>query len=121
MIVQLLLLAQLQTISPGFEAAKSLADAQEAALPKEMTNRLLESQARAAGQAFAACMPLPPPKVLPDFTVVMSLEADGTVKQTWLKGDSDFAECVEHKYANSKFFQPPHTPFYSSFEFTFHP
>ena len=51
----------------------------------------------------------------------MSLEADGTVKQTWLKGDSDFAECVEHEYANSKFFQPPHTPFYSSFEFTFHP
>jgi len=109
------------TVITTFDEAKVLADKQEDSLPAAQTSELLDSQGRLAGRAFATCMPSPPPKVLPNFTIVMLLDASGGVKQTWREGDSDFAKCVEVQFKGDTLFKPPYTPFFTSFEFTFKP
>jgi hypothetical protein len=119
MIASLLLLTQLSGAALGFDEAKSLADKHEAALSASQTEELLKSQARAAGEAFAACILAPPPEALPDFAVVMLLETDGSVARTWRNGESELAQCVEQRFAASRFFKPPHAPFFTSFVFIF--
>jgi hypothetical protein len=121
MISQLLLFSLTAAGVMGFEEAKALADKQEVALSSAQSQELIASQGEVAGPAFAACMPVPPPKSLPNFTIVMSLDARGKVQATWLKGGAEFASCIERKFANATLFKPPSTPFLTSFEYTFEP
>ena len=121
MISQLLLISVAAAGAMSFEEAKTLADRQEAALTPAQSQELIAAQGKVAGPAFAACMPAPPPKSLPNFTIVMSLDAGGKVQTTWLKGGTEFSSCIEHKFAAATLFKPPSTPFLTSFEYTFEP
>ena len=121
MIDQLLLVASIALGAPSFEEAKALADKQEAALAPAQAQELIASQAKVAGPAFASCIPSPPPKSVPSFTIVMSLDPGGNVQTTWLKGSADIAACVERKFAAATLFKPPSAPFFTSFEYTFEP
>lgn len=116
-----MLVTQLAASASSFDEAKALADRHEALLNSPQMAQLLESQGQAAEKAFADCMPSPPPRSLPSFTVVLMLNDAGMPQKTWLRGDTRFAECVEERFADSALFQPPHAPFYTSFEFTFRP
>lgn len=118
---ELLLATQLSAGGMGFNEAKAFADRHEAALERPQTAQLLASQANVAGRSFATCMPSPAPKSLPSFTVVLMLDGTGKPQRSWLKGDAEFARCVERQFTASVFFQPPSAPFYTSFEFTFEP
>jgi len=121
MISELLLIASLSASALSFEEAKALADKQEAALTPSQTQALIASQGKVAGPAFAACMPVPLPKSMPSFTIVMSLDATGKVQTTWLKGGAELGTCIERKFAAATLFTPPGAPFLTSFEYTFEP
>ena len=115
----LLVLAQLSSSIAGYDEAKALADKHEASLPAALSHKLLGSQGQAINRAFPACTAPEPP--LPAFTVVLALDSSGKVQQTWRKGDSEFAKCVEREFAAITFFQPPSAPFFTSLEFSFGP
>ena len=91
MIELIFFLAQAAGKPLDYREAKLLADRQEASLTSEQTSRLIASQAAVAGNAFAPCIPKPPPQALPSFTVVLKLDASGRVTGTWLLGETEFA------------------------------
>ena len=106
----------------SFDEAKGLADKQEAALSPAQSHELVASQGRLVGPAFAACMAaITPPKPLPAFTIVMTLDGTGRVRRTWRQGESAFAQCVERQFATASLFTPPSNPFFTSFEYTSEP
>ena len=104
-----------------FDEAKNLADLDEAALQPSQSAALIESQGAVAGPAFAACLQSSPSAALPSFTIVLSLDAAGRPRDTWLKGVTAFTQCVRERFSAATFFKPPKAPFYTSFAFTFKP
>lgn len=116
MFVQLLLAAQL-TASMPYAEAKVLADANEARLSREIHNQLLQSQGNALGSAVAACAR--PEMDLSAFTVVLSLNADGSVAESWRKGETPLARCVHKSLEESGLAGQWPTPFYTSIELSF--
>ena len=121
MLMSLIAAASISSSALSYEEAKRLADLDEAALQPKQSTALVESQGAVAGPAFASCLPSPTPSSLPSFTIVLSLDASGAPREIWLKGDTEFAQCVRERFAAAIFFQPPKAPFYTSFEFTFKP
>lgn len=99
-----------------YDAAKTHADRDEAALSPQQLQALTDSQGRAAGEIFATCLPASLGQPQADFTVVMMLDATGRVVRTWRSGESAIAVCFEREMARKQLFEPPAAPFYSSFE-----
>lgn len=102
-----------------FEQAKARANSDEAALSTEQEAALVSSQGRIAYPTFANC----PASDLADrrlpFTVVVELDGTGKVVRTWLSGTSAIANCLDKAMREGSLFQPPKSPFYTSFEYTF--
>jgi hypothetical protein len=121
MVEQLLLFASLGLGAIGFDDAKALADKQEATLSPAQTERFQALELEFMTPVFRACTPSPRPERLPDFTLVMTLDANGKVQHTWLQGGGTFAKCVESKFAGAALFKPPSAPFYTSLEHIFEP
>ncbi len=102
-----------------FDQAKALADANEANLPTELTSQLLKAQGDALGAAMASCAR--PGMDLAAFTVVFSLNPDGSIKEDWRQGETPLAECVHRQLLTSGFPGAWPTPFYTSIHLSFEP
>ena len=117
MLTTLLLLAT--TTAPiDFAAAKSLADADEASLPKIGMQALRTAQSGVLGRAADACRTDEKPKA---FTVVIELDAKGKPVGHWRDADTQLAQCMEDKLTRQVFYIPPRAPFHVSFEVSFTP
>jgi hypothetical protein len=101
----------------SFEEAKRKADADEAALHPAQLAALTQAQGAVAGDAFATCMPRPAPQPLPAFVLVLELNGEGRVVNTWSRGNRAIATCMERVFKKTMAFRPPRTPFFTSFNF----
>ena len=117
MLKAILLATQLAATPEGFDQAKALADANEKTLPKGVSSHLLEAQGNALGSAMGTCGR--PGMDLSAFAVVLSLNADGSVAESWLKGETPLAKCVHRELAASGLSGQWPTPFYTSVELSF--
>lgn len=112
-----LLAAQLTAAPMPFAEAKVLADANEAGLPRELNAQLLQAQGNALSSAIAGCGR--PDMDLSAFTVVLSLNPDGSVAESWRKGETPLARCVHKSLEESGLAGQWPTPFYTSIELSF--
>ncbi|MCL6619753.1 MAG: hypothetical protein K6T33_08185 [Thermomonas hydrothermalis] len=53
------------------------------------------------------------------FTIVMQLDADGRVQQTWREGSSPLAICLQRYVRDKLLFVPPRAPFHAALEISF--
>ena len=102
----------------SFEQAKAMADRDEESLSRGERSQLISSQGQGAKSAFESCVSRPPERVLPSFSIVMELDAEGQVIQSWREGSSEFVACVERHFRKSTFFAPPKAPFFTSFVYS---
>lgn len=113
----ILLATQLASAPVGFDQAKAMADANEASLSTPLTTQLLQAQGNALGSAMRACAQ--PGMDLSAFTVVLALNADGSVARSWRKGETSLARCVHRALATSGLSGQWPTPFHTSVELSF--
>jgi hypothetical protein len=101
-----------------YDAAKALADRDEAALPKLAADAMRSSQSGVLSRAADACRTDEKPA---PFTVVLELDAQGRPTRHWRNADTGLARCMEDKLARAAFYIPAKAPFYVSFEVSFTP
>jgi hypothetical protein len=101
---------------PTASEAKAAADRSEASLSSEQLQALTKAQGDLAATAFPACAAQA--AVPASFTVVVELAATGRVVNSWVLGESPFAQCFRSTMARSFFFRPPRVPFFTSFEYS---
>lgn len=115
----LVLLSASASSAMTYEQAHLRAQKDQASLPAAKRQDLYATHNRIAAIAFDACMPMPAPKQLPAFTIVMELNAQGQVSNTWLNNkQTSIARCMQLEFAGKKTIKPVRAPFYTSFEFT---
>jgi hypothetical protein len=102
--------------APTASEAKAEADRSEASLSNEQRLALTKAQGALAATAFPTCAAQA--AVPASFTVVVELAATGRVINSWVLGESPFAQCFRSAMARSFTFQPPRVPFFTSFEYT---
>jgi len=102
-----------------FDQAKALADANESNLSEVLLNQLLQAQGTALGSAMASCAR--PNMDLTAFTVVFSLNPDGSIKEDWRQGETPLAKCVHEQLLGSGFPGDWPSPFYTSIRLSFEP
>ena len=117
MISALLVMTILSSLS--FDEAKVRADADESSLSPASTRLLVESQGLVSGRAFQKCLAETGIRSLPRFAIVMKLDGDGHVVQTWRSGGGEFGACINGEFSGARLFMPPHPGFYTSFVFRF--
>jgi hypothetical protein len=101
------------------EQVKIRASIDEASLSTGQHAQLLTSLKEIARIVFAACPESDRADRRLPFTLVMELDATGKVVSTWIEGESEIAACMSKTMSRSLLFQPPKTPFFTSFEYTF--
>ncbi|MCW0401666.1 hypothetical protein NB688_001424 [Xanthomonas sacchari] len=100
-----------------YAAAKALADRDEAGLPAAMQERLQTLQRAALDEGVASCA-TPRPDTSP-FTVVVQVQADGSVGASWRNGTTPLALCLERFLRQRPLLPPPQAPLYLSYEVSF--
>src|SRR3546814_2311536 len=85
----------LAQVEMDFTAAKSAADADEASLDAATSAAALEQQRAFLDARVAACANIRTTAQLEDFVVEVKLDASGRVTNTWCRGDSTMALCIE--------------------------
>lgn len=104
--------------SLDYDAAKALADRDEAAMPRIAADMLRRSQSGVLERAADACRT---DEAIKPFTVVLELDAKGTPTGHWRNADTGLAKCMEEKLSRQMFYVPSKAPFYISFEVSFTP
>ena len=99
-----------------YDAAKALADRDEAAMSKLASDMLRRSQSGVLDRAAAACRT---DEAIQPFTVVLELDAKGNATNHWRNADTYLAKCMEEKLSRQMFYVPSKSPFYISFEVSF--
>lgn len=117
MLEVILLATQLAGGSIYFDRAKSLADANEINISSNLRSQLLKAQGKALGSAVATCRHAN--MDLTAFTIVLSLNADGSVKKSWRNGDTPLAQCIHGELMRFGLSGKWPTPFYTSIELSF--
>ena len=103
-----------------YAEAKALADRDEAALPAEESDALINAWGEAFAGAFGECGGREVDSAAPaPFTIVVELDAQGRSLHTWRQGDSALAACVERELAGELLSVPPRAPFYTFFAVSF--
>ncbi|MBB6365624.1 hypothetical protein FHR56_000737 [Xanthomonas sacchari] len=100
-----------------YAAAKALANRDEASLPAAMEERLQTLQRAALDEGVASCA-TPRPDTSP-FTVVVQVQADGSVGASWRNGTTPLALCLERFLRQRPLLAPPQAPLYLSYEVSF--
>ena len=103
--------------SVGFDQAKRLADENEASLSSQQASLLLEAQGNALGEAMASCAS--PGMDFSAFTMVFRLNPDGSVAESWRKGETPLARCTHASLLKSGIQGTWQQPFYTSIEMSF--
>ena len=101
----------------SFDEAKLRADHDEAALPPELAGRIHQAQATALDAGIAQCA-MPHADTSP-FTLVVALDAQGTVTSSWRAGDTPLAICMEKFLRTRPLPAPPKAPLLVSYELSF--
>ncbi len=99
-----------------YDAAKALADRDEAGMSKLSADMLRRSQAGVLDRAADACRTDEAPK---SFTVVLELDAQGRATNHWRSAETWLAKCMDEKLSRQMFYVPQKAPFYISFEVSF--
>ncbi|HOV95301.1 MAG TPA: hypothetical protein PK789_00770 [Thermomonas sp.] len=99
--------------------AKPLAVADEASITGAAHAAMLAAQKAVLDAGVEACALGKPQKDFSAFTVVMRLDADGRVQQTWRQGSSPLAICLQRYVRDKAVFVPPKAPFYTALEVSF--
>ncbi|WP_287596961.1 hypothetical protein [Thermomonas sp.] len=102
-----------------YSEAKRLADADEAAVTGPAKERLLAAQAALLDAGVAECNRFDLRGDLTPFVVVMQLDAQGRVQQTWRQGGSPLAICLQRYVRGRTLVAPPKAPFHASLEISF--
>lgn len=123
LLLALLLLADPQTSTAAapmdYADAKRLADADEAAVTGPAKEKLLAAQAALLDAGVADCNRFDLRGDVTPFIVVMQLDAQGRVRQTWRQGGSPLAICLERYVRDRILVPPPKAPFHASLEISF--
>ncbi|MGO4552252.1 hypothetical protein AB4059_14280 [Lysobacter sp. 2RAF19] len=99
-----------------YDAAKALADRDEAAMSKLSAGMLRRSQSGVLDRAADSCRTEESPK---SFVVVLELDAQGRVTNHWRNAETGLAKCMDDKLSRQMFYVPQTAPFYISFEVSF--
>lgn len=116
----LFLAFQAATASLSYDQAKALADAHEASLSPSAKSTLIKAQGDALGGAFETCGSRAESPIK-SFTVVVHVNGTGAADQSWLRGDTALAQCVQKELAKASLPASDGQPFYASYEFSFVP
>lgn len=117
MLKTVVLAASLAAAPMSVDQAKALADANEESLSRELSSQLLLAQGSALGSAMGKCAR--PGMDLATFTIVLSLTGDGSVSESWRKGETPLARCVHAELAATGLAGQWPTPFYTSVVLSF--
>ncbi len=99
--------------------AKRLADADEAAVTGPIKEKLLAAQAALLDAGVAECNRFDLRGDVTPFVVVMQLDAQGRVAQTWRQGGSPLAICLQRYVRDKTLVVPPKAPFHAALEISF--
>jgi hypothetical protein len=119
MLVASLLMAQLTAVAPSYADAKAQADQYEALLLPKDSATLVEAQAKALEAALLVCGPAP--RRGAPVTLVVQVGRDGLPMNTWRKGESTFAVCIEDQLASARLPVATGKAFHTSYELSFAP
>lgn len=122
-LLALLLLADPQSASTAapfdYADAKPLATRDEASVTGAAHTAMLAAQKTLLDAGVVECSLGRPQKDFSAFTVVMRLDADGRVQQTWRQGSSPLAICLQRFVRDKTVFVPAKAPFYTALEVSF--
>ena len=99
--------------------AKRLADADEKSVTGPAHEAMLAAQRRLLDAGVVDCSLGKPQKDFSAFTIVMRLDAQGHVQQTWREGGSPLAICLQRYVRDKTVFVPPRAPFHTSLAISF--
>lgn len=99
--------------------AKRLASADEASVTGAAHAAMLEAQKALLDAGVADCAGQGLREDFSPFVVVMRLDAEGRVQQTWRQGSSPLALCLQRYVRDRIVFVPPRAPFHATLEVNF--
>ena len=119
----LLLLADPQSATPAppleYYDARRLADADEAGMVGAARDAMQAAQRKLLDAGVVECSLGKPQKDFSAFAIVMRLDAQGLVQQTWREGGSPLAICLQRYVRDKTVFVPPKAPFHTSLDISF--
>ena len=99
--------------------ARKLADADEAGVTGPARDAMLAAQRKLLDAGVVECSLGKPQKDFSAFAIVMRLDAQGLVQQTWREGGSPLAICPQRYARDKTVFVPPKAPFHTSLDISF--
>lgn len=99
--------------------AKRLATADEAGVTGTAHADMVAKQGALLDAGIAACAHDNLRDDFTPFTIVMRLDASGTVTETWRNGTSPLGICIQRYVRGKVVFVPPKAPFYNMLEVSF--
>ena len=102
-----------------FYDARKLADADEAGVAGPAKDAMLSAQRKLLDAGVVECSLGKPQKDFSAFTIVMRLDAQGRVLQTWRQGGSPLAICLQRYVRDKTVFVPPKAPFFTTLDISF--
>lgn len=101
--------------------AKQLADADEAGMIGAAKQSMLAAQRKLLDEGVVECSLGKPQSDFSAFTIVIRMDAQGVVQETWRQGASPLAICLQRFVRGKQVFVPPRAPFHVSLEISFTP
>ena len=102
-----------------YHDARKLADADEAGVTGPAKDAMLAAQRKLLDAGVVECSLGKPQKDFSAFAIVMRLDAQGLVQQTWREGGSPLAICLQRYVRDKTVFVPPKAPFHTSLDISF--
>ena len=99
--------------------ARKLADADEAGVTGPARDAMLAAQRKLLDAGVVECSLGKPQKDFSAFAIVMRVDAQGLVQQTWREGGSPLAICLQRYVRDKTVFVPPKAPFHTSLDISF--
>ncbi len=100
-----------------FNASLKLAHSYEESINSTQSHKLLEAQGNLVNYAFPHCMNIT--KQIPiNFSVVVKLNAQGKVTESWLNVNKPFSECFRKTMVTHFKYIPNSDIFYTAFEYS---
>ena len=99
--------------------ARKLADADEAGVTGTAKDAMLAAQRKLLDAGVVECSLGKPQADFSAFAIVMRLDAQGLVQQTWSEGGSPLAICLQRYVRDKTVFVPPKAPFHTSLDISF--
>jgi len=99
--------------------ARKLADADEAGMVGAARDAMQAAQRKLLDAGVVECALGKSHTDFSAFAIVLELDAEGRVRQTWRQGGSPLAICLQRYMRDKTLFVPPKAPFHSVLEVSF--